>query len=259
MPDSPTWRLPTKALLGLLALLIAVPPILGFMLASTNADMYRGQVDVIHRLENPSFGTTDRLVSTQELRAETRTLAQTVAEMSGRTPDQISNNLSVETLQTGVNEESTVIRISYLDQSRDDALMVIQNYTEAYLKSVSIEESSPGLAESREVIQELNAERDSIRERLAAAVASGDVDAQVQAEADYERILDDLEIQVDVWNELRPETPVVVADPGATPWVTDEPVEPRPIRSAALGLVGGLVLAGAALVLLRRPNTPIFD
>jgi hypothetical protein len=199
------------------------------------------------------------LLASQELRAEARALAEEVGAANGLSAQQIVDRLDVDMVQTGVREDSTVLRIIILDEDRDAALKITQDYLDAYLQSVSLEQDIPGLAESQSVLDQLEQERLEVRARLAAAVSSGDVEAQLQAEADYDRVLVDLEVQVIVWNQLRPETPVVVATASGSAFVSDSPVEPRPVRTAALGLLAGLILAGAALVVLRRPGTSLFD
>lgn len=260
MPETAdAWRLPTRTLFPLLAALIVLPALVGFVGSSLRTDLYQGQADVFHRIENPAFGVTDRLLVSQELRAEARLLAEQVGAANGLSAQAIVDRLDVDMVQTGVREDSTVLRIIILDEDRDAALKITQDYLDAYLDSVSLEHDIPGLADSQSVLDRLEQERVAIRERLAAAVSVGDQPAQQQAEADYDRVLADLEIQVLIWNQLRPETPVIVATASGNAFVSDSPVEPRPARTAALGLIAGLILAGAALVVLRRPGTPLFD
>ncbi len=249
------WRLPKRSIAALLCVLVLLPPLVGFVVASMRPEMYRAEADAYHRVESPEFAVTDRLLASQELKANARALAVEVGEANGMTAQQVVDKLSIDNVSIGVNDDSTVLRFHILDQDPDVALKLVQEYVDAYLRSVAPEREVPGLVDNKAELEKLEAERNDIRARLAEAVTAGDIDAQERIGIQYDRVVTEMEILVEVWNKLQPEQPVIIAEPTAASWVTDSPVEPRPLRTAAIGLFGGLVLAAAALVLLRR-TTP---
>lgn len=243
---------------ALLCALILLPPLVGFVVASMRPELYRAEADAYHRVESPEFAVTDRLLASQELKANARALAVEVGEANGMTAQEIVDKLSIDNVSIGVNNDSTVLRFHILDEDPAVAQKLVQEYVDAYLRSVAPEREVPGLADNKAELETLEQQRTEIRADLAEAVAAGDIDAQERIGIDYNRVVTEMEILVEVWNKLQPEQPVIVAEPTAVSWVTDDPVEPRPLRTAAVGLLGGLVLAAAAMVLLRRPN-PVVD
>ncbi len=249
------WRLPNRLMAILLCVLVLLPPLVGFVVASMRPELYRAEADAYHRVESPEFAVTDRLLASQELKANARALAVEVGQANGLTAQELVDKLSVNNVSIGVNDNSTVIRFHILDEDREAALKIVQEYADAYLRSVAPDREFPDVEKQRAEVERTEERRVEIRDQLAAAAASGDVDAQQRLNAEYELVVTELEILVDVWGKLEPNQPVIVAEPTAASWVTDDPVEPRPIRTAAVGLLGGLVLAAAALVLLRR-TTP---
>ncbi len=244
----------------LLAALVLLPALIGFAVASTRTELYQGEADVYHTVDNPEFAVTDRLLASQELRAQDRALAEKVAAANDTTAQAIVDRLTVDNVSIGVNDESTVLRFNILDEDRDRARKLTQDFVDAYIASVRTDlDDIPGFAENKADFEELEEEKDEVRDRLKSATAAGDLDAQEDAEADYDRILKELAIHVDVWRQLQRGEVLIYAEAASTAWVTDDPVEPRPIRTAALGLLGGFVLAGAAIVLLRRSTPLIVD
>ncbi len=249
------WRLPNRSMAILLCVLVLLPPLVGFAVASMRPDLFRAEADAFHRVESPEFAVTDRLLASQEIKANARALAVEVAEANGITAQELVDKLSIDNVSIGVNNDSTVLRFHILDEDPDVALTLVQQYVDAYLRSVAPVNEVPGLADNQAELALLEAERDEIRADLADAVAAGDIEAQDRIGRQYDRVVTELEILVEVWNKLQPDQPVVIAEPTADAWVTDDPVEPRPLRTASVGLLGGLVLAAAALVLLRRPSS----
>lgn len=242
------------SLVPILLPLLLVPAIVGYVASSLQTSRYLAQAEVTHQIVNPSFGVTDRLLATQEVKARSRALAVAVADDFGLTVETVVADLEIDGILTGINEDSTALRIGFRHQDQDTALLVVQAYVDAYLGSVVDEQRVPGLGGAGTEIAELQERRRVLNEQIARAEEDGNSRIARDLNQQFDRVLEDLGIQIAVFNSLRPNTPVVVAEQLGTAWVDDQPVEPMPLRVGALGLVAGICLAAVVLLIARRPN-----
>ncbi|MEE9417221.1 MAG: hypothetical protein V3V01_18220 [Acidimicrobiales bacterium] len=244
-----------RSLLPIILPLLFVPAVVGYVASSLQTERYLAQAEVTHQIVNPSFGVTDRLLATQEIKARSRALAVTVAADFGLTVETVVGDLEIEGILTGINEESTALRIGFRHENPDTALLVVQAYVEAYLASVVIDERVPGLEDAGGEIAELQIRRNVLVEQIALANSAGDSDFASELNEEFDRVREDLGIQVAIFNSLRPNTPVVVAEQLGSSWLQGQPVEPTPLRIASLGLVVGICLSAMVLLIFRRPRT----
>lgn len=245
----------TKRLLFLLPILILLPAVLAFVLASTQQEKFEGQAEVAHTIVNPSFGTTDRLLATQEVKAQSRALSEAVSQRLGIDTEAFVADLTVEPIVTGINEDSTAMDIKFRHPDAAVAEQAVQAYVDEYLASAEVVVDVPGLDGTANEIEKLQERRNELLGQIGDARQSGDAELAEKLNDDYEFVVDDLGVQVALFNSLRPNTPVVVAEQLGTAWVNADPVEPQPIRAGALGLVAGVCIASAMLLFSRRPRS----
>lgn len=237
----------------LLAVLL-LPAVVAYVVASLSTKKYEAQAEVTHTIVNPSFGTTDRLFATQEVKARSRALADAVSTRLGLDGSTFVDALAIDAITAGINQDSTALRFSFKDEDPDLAQEAIQGYVDEYLASVEVVIDVPGLDGTAAEITKLQERRNDLLARMGAARDAGELPLAQELNDDYEYVVNDLGVQVALFNSLRPNTPVVVAEQLGTAWVSDGPVEPQPARAAALGLVAGLCIASALLLVSRRPR-----
>ena len=243
-----------KRLLALLPLLILLPAILAYVLASTQQEKFEAHAEVAHTIVNPSFGTTDRLLATQEVKAQSRALSEAVSQRFGLDTEAFVADLVVEPIVTGINEDSTAIDIRFRHPDMNLAEEAVQAYVDEYLASVEVIVDVPGLEGTTNEIEKLQERRNELLAQIGEARDDGDPELAEKLNDDYEFVVDDLGVQVALFNSLRPNTPVVFAEQLGSAWTNPDPVEPQPIRAGALGLVAGVSIASAVLLLARRPR-----
>ncbi len=256
-PETPQTSAPRRQrsrIFALLPLLVLLPAVLAFFLASLGTERYLAEAEVTHQIVNPSFGTTDRLMATQEVKAQSRALAEQVAADAGLDQAVVLDHLTIEGITAGINEQSTAVRIGFRNESPEVAESVVQAYVDAYLASVEGRLEVPGLDGTIDEINKLQVKRNDLLDQIATASAEGESELVDELTAAYQLVVDDMGVQVGLFNNLRPNTPVVVAEQLGTSWVSDGPVEPRPMQAGALGLIAGLCLAGLALLFAVRPR-----
>ncbi len=245
----------SRRLLFLLPVLVFLPAIVAYLLASTQQEKFQAQAEIAHTIVNPSFGTTDRLLATQEVRAQSRGLAEAVSQRFGIDTNEFVADLTVEPIVTGINEDSTALDVTYRHPDGELAEQAVQAYVDEYLASAEVVVDVPGLDGTANEIEKLQERRNELLAEIGAAREGGDLDLANELNDDYEFVVSDLGVQVSLFNSLRPNTPVVVAEQLGTTWLNPDPVEPQPIRAGALGLVAGVSIASAALLFARRPRS----
>ncbi len=239
-------------MLWLLPLIIFLPAVVAYVVAGTQTEKFEARAEIAHTIVNPSFGTTDRLLATQEVKAQSRALSESVSQRLGIDTNAFVADLVVEPIVTGINEDSTALDVKFRHPDSEVALEAVQAYVDEYLASAEVVVDVPGLDGTADEIEKLQARRNELLAAIGAARDSGDLEEADKLNDDYEYVVDDLGVQVALFNSLRPNTPVVVAEQLGSAWVGADPVEPQPILAAALGLVAGLCIASAVLLFARR-------
>ncbi len=163
-----------------------------------------------------------------------------------------------ERLTAGAVPGTQLLAYSYRDEDPNVALGVVQRLTDSYLAPPETS-SADSVQRIVDEIDELNAQLEGAKVELAAA--SGPVElpassAERVAESEVNRLQNLLTTAEDRLLEAElaqiseaDEMPGVVT----APYVLPEPVEPKPLRRAALGVIVGLLCSAvlAALILSR--------
>lgn len=255
MVDVNTSPQASRRMLWLLPLIVLLPAVVAYVVAGSQTEKFEARAEVAHTIVNPSFGTTDRLLATQEVKAQSRALSEVVSQRVGLDIDAFVADLVVEPIVTGINEDSTAMEMRFRHPEKTVAQEAVQAYVDEYLASVEVVVDVPGLDGTANEIEKLQERRNALLAEIGEARTAGDTELADKLNDDYEYVVDDLGVQVALFNSLRPNTPVVVAEQLGTTWVDNNPVEPQPVRAAALGLVAGVCIASALLLLSRRPRS----
>ncbi len=254
MGDVTTSPHASRRLLFLLPVIILLPAILAYLVAGVQQQKFEAQAQIAHTIVNPSFGTTDRLLATQEVKAQSRALSEAVAQRFDIDAEDFVADLVVEPVVTGINEDSTAMDIKFRHPYSEVAFEAVQAYVDEYLASAEVVSDVAGLDGTADEIEQLQVRRNELLAQIGAARDAGDIELAEKLNDDYESVVDDLGVQIALFNSLRPNTPVVHAEQLGSTWVNSDPVEPQPIRAAALGLVAGVCIASAVLLFTRRPR-----
>lgn len=257
-PDR-TRRLPARLLWMLLvAALVVVPTVVAYLVASGQPPVYEARADVVHA-SSGNAQVDDQVLSTQVAVLQSRGFLTEAGVVGARTFDEVEESLTVERV-----DGSSVIRLAFRDEDAQAALRTVTALSGAYLdgavdgvdEQVRAQEMELLSTRLMEATQALTATQDEI-----AALGSRDnplVPGQPDpgARGPLDRLRFDRTVLANEVRLLQAElldleraalNPAVtpsVAMVGA-PYVLEEPVEPTPLRSAAVGALAGGLLAAA--------------
>ncbi len=221
------------ALLTLLCMAIVATAVLSAVVFSGFAPtVYGAQVDLLYKTSpDTSDDARERILTTQRALIGSRVVLAPVAAASDMPLDRLDNALSVK---VGLDD---LIHVTVADADQQRALRLVQAVTARYLQTAG--ELSPEASRGRELLQTQIAR---LSERLRRARGENAAALRERIGRLQDRVLD-LEIQN--LGQSRPER----LTPG---YVLEQPLSPKPIRAAAVGLLIGLALATVVAVLLGR-------
>lgn len=257
------------ALAGFISLLvIGLAAGSGYLWSKTKDERYAARSEIQYLIDNDTnIGDSFRRMETERILIENPSFLAPIAATNDLTVKMLTKDLAVTSLRG-----SEVIRIEYVDIDPSVALDVVRQITDIYVNRSQVSERS---------VKQL----DYLDEQIIEAQADLSVaqDATRQASADYLAILRalDAEERDDIpetaaielarngveratvrLNDLNNERDLLSrsqlvpqgAQPLTAPWVFEEPVEPTPVRGAALGALLGVLLASLiGYVILKTP------
>lgn len=211
-----------------------------------------------------------------KIEAERREFAEVVADEYDLEIEDFIDQRGVEVVVPDTGATSTVLRLTVRDPSARAARRYVAALADAYLAAQVTEDPDAELrSDIEDTIADLQDRRESAQDEIADAQEAKDEATfeglsaaeytervseldrnRVAAGSRYDEIVRDLDTQARLLAQLEPEGLQVRASLLGEPFVGDEPVSPKPVRSLALGLAVGLLLAGtwvfAALQLRSR-------
>jgi capsular polysaccharide biosynthesis protein len=236
----------------LLAVLVVVVATAAAWWAGTRGPtVYGAEAELLVEVDAQNDPSADRRLSTQLVVLEgTNVLGPAATELG------LSLRELRRALDASVIRGSQVIRIEASAQSPERATEIVEAVTKEYLA----QPPDPVAEEAREYLnrqlEAASAERESLREELAAITPpegpaelaeAAELQAMVDRQVQRVSALQDQVIENEL-EQIRLGEPRVVTSPRAL----EEPLAPTPLRSAALGLLAGLVLAAVVIVAAVR-------
>ncbi len=254
-------------IVGLALLLVALPAIFAYFLASSQDEVFVAEVDVMHEITDAQFGDVDRVMANAKIDAERRELAAVVADRYDITVDDFISRRNIEIVVSDTGATSTVSRFKVENESPRTARRQVALLADAYLADQVVEDpDAQRRADLEGTISDLQSRRLSAQDGIAAAQTAKDTATfdgltaaeytervaeldrnRVAAGSRYDEIVRDLDTQLRLLESLEPDGLQVSASLLSEPFASDEPVSPKPLRSLALGLAVGLLLAGTWL------------
>ena len=222
------------ALLAVAALaVVALAVASGYLIANRAPTVYGAQAAIIYQGKrvDADDSPAERVIATQEALIQSRTVLQPVADEAGVPVSRVESALEVDTAQNNV----LTLTVSDADPSR--ALTLAQGITERYVDLVASSASS-GFESSKRTLQR----RIDALERLARRPDSVGENARARI-GGFEQRLAELELERSAQARARPVTPA---------FVLGDPLQPKPERGAAVGLVAGALIAIVMVTLLAR-------
>jgi uncharacterized protein involved in exopolysaccharide biosynthesis len=192
----------------------------------------------------------ERELATQTVVIDGPGVLQPAAEELGMAPDDLDDAIS-----TSVVEGSQIIRVRARGANGDEAVRRLEEVLRAY---TSVDVSSSQTEAHRFIddqVRTVNDEQARLQQELDAVrrlPAPGDpardreLTEQMQVRTQRLTTLQDQLLQIELQN-LQSNAARVISPPTAK----DQPIEPMPVRSAALGALAGLVLAAGLLAVGR--------
>lgn len=244
----------------LCVLIVAGAAVAAYLYADGRREIFGGRAEILYEGQQVSLATeAEREVATQRALLESASTLGPVAERFGLVPDDLDEDVSVESVGN-----SNVLRVTVSNADPAVAVDVAQAVAETYIAQV-VRAESPELEEAKSLIQsridELTAELGDLRESLGegrqqlAATRSTVKDGQVLAE--MESLLGRIGSLQDRLTELEIQQITAATARILTPaYLLDEPLEPQPIRAGAGGAIAGLFVACLALLVIGRLRQP---
>lgn len=236
--------------------LIAGPAVIAYLIARAQTPEYAAEAEIVLDSSNVSDRIlAQRDIDTQRLVLESRAVLEPTAEAEGMTVDELEEKVNVE-----VDGTTDLLRLSVVDADRQFALRAADGIVETYRETVT-SATTERLDQTerllRQQMTELTNRLSDVQSELSRLAENPDNAfspevQQLQAESNFifgrlgslQASLTDLEVRrVSGTNEVRVVTPA---------HVLEDPVSPQPLRSAAFGGLIGILMAGAALVVLFR-------
>ncbi len=226
-------RFPAWLVIGLLALGIVLLAAGSSVFFGSRGDkVYGARVDILYAAsDNTSDDSRERILATQQELLRSRVVLENVAG---------STNIPLDELQSGLAIEvgrDDLLHLTFGDESPERARLVAQTVAQTYI----------------ELAGRLSSESDSGQRLIQKEIDRLEAGAKPLSSTTSSRIarLQDRLLDLAVQRVTQPEAELL-----SPAYVLDKPLSPDPIRSLALGLVIGLLLATAVVVaLLRRRAT----
>jgi len=222
------------ALLVVVALaVVALAAASGYLVANRSPTVYGAQAVIFYQGKrvDADDSPAERVIATQEALIKSRTVLQPVADEVGVPVSRLESALEVDTGQ------NNVLTVTVGDEDPNRALALAQGVTERYVDLVASTASSSFDSSER-----------SLQRRIAAlerrAGRPGPVGENARARiGDFEQRLAQLELERSSQARARAVTPA---------FVLGDPLQPKPERGAAIGLVAGALIAVVMVTLLAR-------
>jgi capsular polysaccharide biosynthesis protein len=232
---------------GLLIVLIGAE--VGYLVSYFGQAKYGARSEIYYQLDNslPSgFLRQDRALSTQLVAIKSREVLLPVAQANGLTVKALSAKVSASVLA-----DSEVLQIEVDDPSRVRAQNLVTAVAAEYLKRVRPTASADAEKIVRTSIADLDTQRDAVQTQLRTATDAAtqtNLNNQLQDIADQRRSLNSRLDQILLDRVNQPKIQQLTQ-----PYVLDDPVSPKPLRTAIAGALASLALvAVAATFLIRR-------
>ncbi|RBY84508.1 hypothetical protein [Blastococcus sp. TF02A-30] len=249
---SRAWRgrLP---LLAAVAVLLIVPALVGYLVAASQPTVYGARSELIIAVPESS-NTAEQQTATLVSMLDSRAVLEPVAAEFDEDIQALRERISREQVESG-----NVIRVTVEDSDRNAALGMVSTLTQNYVALVTGLAADAGQSQYlTDEIARLSAQQVDLRGRLlqlSGSAADADVELARQLRVDSDVLqqrIADLEQQA-VETEAQRVEAVPLIRPLAEPYLLEEAVGPQPLRTAAAGLLVGIVLsAGLLTVVLRR-------
>jgi capsular polysaccharide biosynthesis protein len=236
-------------LLAVLVVLVATAA--AWWTGSRGPTVYGAEAELLLDVNTDSDQAAERRLGTQMLVIEGGNVLVPASERLGMPLRELRRALDVSVVQG-----SQIIRLEASADSRERAVEIIDQVIGAYL-------AQPPDAVAQQTNEYLDAQIEQIAERrteVSAELDRLDADdaraAELRAVADQllqrESALQDQIVQIEV-DQIQLGRPAITTPPSPI----EDPLAPTPLRSAALGLLAGLVLASLVVVgSLRRRSPP---
>jgi capsular polysaccharide biosynthesis protein len=250
--------LPPRVLLKFAALLVVIVALggaVGYGVANRGEKKYAARSEIYYQIDGSQptgFLREDRQLSTQLVVLRSHTVLLPVAQTSGMTVDELAKHVHV-----AIVESSEIIRVEVDDPSRSRALTLVRAITNEYLQHAT--DQAP--AAKRKYVETQIATiggktRDLTRRATEIELANRNhgldaeqalIASQLQSLLEQRNTLEARvdDIRLEELNQPRVERL-------ATPYLVKNPVSPKPLRAAAAGALGGLLVAAAVLWFLAR-------
>jgi len=224
-------RLPEWTSLALLAVGIVLIAVASTVFFASRADsVYGARVDILYAAsDDTTDDSRERILATQQELLQSRVVLAAVAEETARPLAELRDALTVEV------GRDDLLRVTVGDEDANRARALAQSVAARYLELTS--RLSPETDRGRRLIQ------DEI-DRLTA----GDAPLSTVTSDRVSRLQDRL-LDLEVESATRPKAELL-----SRAYVLDDPLSPNLVRSAALGLLIGLLLATIVTVALLRRN-----
>ncbi len=260
----PRSRVPdmrTTILWAILVVAMAAGSAYAFSL--TGPVLYGARAEVLFEPDVDASGAdAGALAASREVIAGGQGVLEPVARQHGMTPDGLRQIANIEPVTS-----SNVIRFTVSDPEPERARVLAQALAEQYIASMRPRTAVAAIPVEeyiREQIEELTASQAEVEGRLGLIAAAREIARQQSQPLPYppeeaglaarsaqlQRLIGDLyqrliELELDS-AQLRLLTPA---------YVLDEPVAPKPLRAAAAGVLGGLLIASGMVVAITQRRT----
>ncbi|HKY16749.1 MAG TPA: hypothetical protein VJM33_17620 [Microthrixaceae bacterium] len=255
MGGAPLSVRPAVIVLALLVIAIATGS--AWWAGSRGPTVYGAEAELlVHVASGEGDPEADRRLATQLVVLDGGNVVRPAAEQLDMSPAELRRRLD-----TSVVDGSQVVRIQASAGSRERAAQIVDVVVDSYLDQpadAASEESEEYLVSELEAI---STRRAAVSQELLALAPSSATAAQqtaLQSEltqlSQQESTLQD-QIVATRLEQIRTGQPAVVTPPSAM----SRPLAPTPARSAALGAIAGLTLAGALVLWSMRRSRPVVD
>ncbi|MGY1844778.1 hypothetical protein [Modestobacter sp. SYSU DS0875] len=237
-------------LLGVVLLLVGVPPLIGGVIAASEDPVYEARSELIYDRLTSSNATDELQIRTEVALISSRPVLERASSTIGLNVDELSQIVSASRIS-----DSQIIGVAATNEDGDSAVRVVDAVVASYLETQA--DSPDGAAETAyltERIAALQEQLAAVEQRVAevAPEGSGAADSvtlltlQSQAEALRTQITDAQSQITNLTVEgIGSGSPVRLLTPA---YLADEPISPRPLRTVVGGLLAGILLAVGFLI-----------
>jgi capsular polysaccharide biosynthesis protein len=230
-----------------------------YVVGGTGPERYAADVEVFFDPGRVDSQEADRSLATQVVVIEGPSVLGPVADASGQDFDDLTEMVSVSVVQG-----SQILRIRVVDEDAEVARVLAQDIAETYAG----ERPSAASDAAREFLQDRIDELDTVRIALQSELSEVQAAPPANRDQARERSLQD-ELQLVSQQQIALDAELIrleledIQAAGARVLAParalEDPVEPRPVRSAAMGAVVGLLVAAgmvAGALQLRNRRGP---